>query len=380
VRRLRYLVPLIPLAVVAALLMAAGSPAAPSTQVVMTGLNNPRGLDFGPGGWLYVAEAGTGGSSNTPCLVVRGFNQCAGATGSVSRWKQGRGQQRVATGLPSYDPEIQPSPEGATGPHDISFRGGRAWITIGLGGEPSVIRGAFGQGFGRLVRMNPSGHWRFSTDISTFEQTNNPDGGPVDSNPYGLLATHRGKYVAEAGGNALLRARGGSVSLVATFPSRPQGRRTDSVPTEVVKGPDGALYVSELSGGPFFPDEAKIWRVREGQAPQPFLEGFTDIIDIDWSCDGRHLYVLQIASGFLMGGPPMLLKVNPRTNQRTTIASAELTRPTSVLVDCRRGHGGHDDDDDDKGGKRKKHHRADVLYVSNKGTLPAVGEVLRLVR
>ena len=71
-------------------------------------------------------------------------------------------------------------------------------------------------------------------------------------------------------------------------------------------------------------------------------------------------------------------------------AGSELTRPTSVLVDCdRRGDddddddGGdygysHDDDDDDRGGRSRD--RRDVLYVTNKATAPAIGEVLRLVR
>ena len=361
-RNLRYLTLLV---VLAALVAVGGSTAAPpttpSTTVVMSGLNNPRGLEWGPGGWLYVAEAGAGGSTNTPCLVIRGLNQCAGATGSVSRWKEGQRQERIATGLPSYDPEIQPAMDGATGPHDISFRGGQAWVTIGMGGDPAVIRPAFGDGFGRLVRMNPTGHWRFSTDVSGYEQASNPDGGPIDTNPYGLLATHDATDVAEAGGNALLAVvKHGSISTVALFPSRPQGRRTDSVPTEVVAGPDGALYVSELTGGPFFPDEAKIWRVAGGIAT-PFLQGFADIVDIDWSCDGRQLYVLQIASGFLMAGPPVLLRVDPMTNTRTPIAGPELTRPTSVLVGCEK-------------------HGPDVLYVSNKGAMPAIGEVLRLVR
>ena len=390
VRRLRFLAPLIPLAVGAALLTAAGSPAAPpapSTTVVMTGLNNPRGLDFGPGGWLYVAEAGTGGSSNTPCLDIRGFTQCAGSTGSVSRWKPGRGQQRVATGLPSYDPQMQPSPEGATGPHDISFQGSTGWVTIGLGGQPSAIRAVFGQGFGRLVRMHRNGSWTFSTDVSTHEETNNPDNGPIDSNPYGLLARGSTKYIAEAGGNDLLRVRHDSVSTVTVFPSRPQGRRTDSVPTEVIRGPGGTFLVSELTGGPFFQDEAKIWRVWPDGSKQPYLEGFAPIIDIDWSCNGRHLYVLQIGQG----GPPALLKVDPRTNVRTVLATApELVRPTSVLADCRgdddddddggdfRFADADDDDDDDDGGGRGR--RGDVLYVSNKGDRPAIGEVLRLVR
>lgn len=361
---------------------ASGNGTTPSTTVVMTGLNNPRGLAFGPGGWLYVAEAGSGGTG--ACLMIRGVNQCVGATGSVSRWKHGHAQQRVATGLPSYAPQISPPPDGATGPHDIGFDDGKGWITLGVGGDPAVIRAAFGSGFGRLVKMKKNGSWSFSTDVAAHEQTANPDRGPIDSNPYGILVGDDKKFIAEAGGNALLKVRNGSVSTVAAFPSRPQGRRTDSVPTAVIKGPGKSLLVAELTGGPFFPGEANIWRVERNGTATPYLTGFTTIIDIDWSCDGKHLYVLQISSGMLMAGPPVLLKVDPKTNTRTQIAGAELTRPTSVVADCRhsgddddfRFAGDDDDDDDDRGGKQ---HR-DVLYVSNKGTLPAVGEVLRLVR
>jgi hypothetical protein len=358
---------------------ASGNGTTPSTTVVMSGLNNPRGLAFGPGGWLYVAEAGSGGSG--ACLTIRGISQCVGATGSVSRWKQGRGQQRVATGLPSYAPQISPPPDGATGPHDVAFNDGKAWLTIGVDGDrdPREVRAAFGNSFGWLARMQKNGSWSLKTDIAAYEVAVNPAGPPVDSNPYGLLVTDEKKYVAEAGGNALLRIRQNSISTVAIFPSRAQGRRTDSVPTEVIKGPGGSLLVSELTGAPFFVGEANIWRVDRVGTVTPYLTGFTTIIDIEWSCDKKHLYVLQLALG--PGRTPALLKVNPRTNERVQIAGPELIQPTSVLADCR--HPGDDDfgfadddDDDDRGEKQRR----DVLYVSNKGVLPAVGEVLRLVR
>ena len=37
----------------------------PNVTVYASGLNGPRGLKFGPDGLLYVAEAGTGGTTST---------------------------------------------------------------------------------------------------------------------------------------------------------------------------------------------------------------------------------------------------------------------------------------------------------------------------
>ena len=63
-----------------------------ATRIVMSGLDNPRGLAFGPQGALYVAEAGRGGPG--PCIVLRGAPQCYGPTGAVSRLWHGRAGAR----------------------------------------------------------------------------------------------------------------------------------------------------------------------------------------------------------------------------------------------------------------------------------------------
>ena len=72
--------------------------AAPKVTVVMSGLDNPRGLAFGPEGALYVAEAGRGGGG--PCVMLRMALQCYGPSGAVTRYWKGV-QERILTGLPS---------------------------------------------------------------------------------------------------------------------------------------------------------------------------------------------------------------------------------------------------------------------------------------
>jgi glucose/arabinose dehydrogenase len=160
--------------------------------------------------------------------------------------------------------------------------------------------------------------------------------------------------VADAGANALLRvAANGDISTLAVFPSRAQGRSTDAVPTAVAVGPDGAYYISELTGVPFVTGAANIYRVVPGQAPTVAWSGFTTVIDIAFGPDGS-LYVLEHSTGpVFFALPGRLLRVAPN-GTRTTVIDG-LTRPGSVAV------------------------RPDgALYVSNRGTSIGTGEVLRI--
>jgi hypothetical protein len=348
-RKLRLVALVIALCALAAALGASGNAVTPPGTVVMSGLDNPRHLAFGPEGGLYVAEAGRGGSG--PCIFIRGATQCAGTTGAVSRLWKGV-QSRIVTGLPSY--AAAPG-NGATGPHGISLHGrGNAYVTVGLGGEaipPSPFRAAMGQGFGRTARFQPNGDWRFADDIAAYEEDNNPAGGPLDSNPYGILAQAGGRLVIDSGGNDLLRVRSnGQISTVATFPSRP-GRSTDSVPTAVATGPDGAYYVSELTGGPFTPDLARVYRVVPGHAPEVYGPAFSFIIDLAWGPDG-HLYVLQFASLAGNSGPGILYRLE--SDGTKTPVVTDLIAPGGLVF----GPDG-------------------ALYISNKSVLAGAGEVLR---
>ena len=343
----------------------AGPAQAQTITQVMSGLDSPRGLAFGPEGGLYVTEAGVPVNFGRCVPVALGMN-CYSETGKVTRLYKGA-QERVAEGLPSIFNTVRMD---VVGPNDISFQGrGGGYVTLGWGGAPAA-RGALGEVgslVGTLVKLEPSGKWRVEADISAFEDANNPAGGPKDSNPYGVLALPGGRYVADAGGNSLVRvAANGTVSLVATFaslpivptPPPPASPTAEAVPTEVVVGPDGALYVSVLTGAPFVNGLAKIYRVVPGDVPTVYQDGFRTIIDFAFGPDGS-LYILEhsaTAPGF--AAPGQITRIG-RDNVRHVINTGmTLQRPTAILVD-------------DDG----------AIYVSNRGAgFPAgAGEVLKIV-
>jgi hypothetical protein len=321
----------------------------PGFKVTMSGLDNPRGLAMSRDGAIYVTEAGHGGDA--PCATMRGTTMCYGATGAVARLKKYI-VTRVATGLPSYAPA---GGNGATGPQRVCFdRVGRMFVTYGLGMNPAM-RSTLGPGGARsgyLMRITGKGIPYPVADIAAFEAANNPAGGPVDSNPYGLVCNGGAELVTDAGGNSLFRVVKRSLSLLAVFPSRP-ARSTDSVPTSVVVGPGHAYYVGELSGAPFGVGSATVYRVVPGQPPQVYLTGFTTIIDMAFAADGS-LYVLEHATGPVLSGAGALIRVSPN-GTRTTVSDA-LNRPTAILIG-----------------------RHGAVYVTNNGTSNSGGELLRLV-
>jgi hypothetical protein len=277
----------------------------------------------------------------------------------VSRLWKGE-QARILSGLPSA---YGPTTTDITGPHDIGFQGrGNGFVIFGWGADPALRAslGSEGEKLGALHRFNPGGKLELVADVASLETAQNPAGGRFDSNPFGVLAEPGRQFVTDAGGNSLVQVVGGQVSLVATFapiPAPPGAAGppvSEPVPTRVNRGPDGALYVSTLTGVPFRPGTAAIYRVMPGAAPQVYAGSFSFVTDFTWAHDGS-LYVLQFASAPGLGGPGMVIRVAPNNGARSTVI-ATLASPTGITV----GPDG-------------------ALYVSNKGRTPGAGEVLRIV-
>jgi hypothetical protein len=379
--------------VVAALVLcacsAAGAQAVTVDPVGEGGLRSPRHLAFSSTGDLYVAEAGRGGDG--PCFVGDFGPACFGATGAVTRITETGDQSRIADGLASYASDANANgttfDDGGSGigPHGIAVRGSKSvFITNGgptapedaagnpLSREDLAAENSAARLFGRLLQVRRDGRFNSLADIYAFERDVNPDAQvanpAIDTNATDVLVD-RGRFViSDAGGNSVLVARpGGGLRALAVFPNRvvanplgsgPPEVPMQAVPTAIVKGPDGAYYMSQLTGFPFPVGAANVYRIdpRTGAATV-YAAGFTNIMDLAFGDDGT-LYVLEIDSNGIILPPPngAIHAIGP-DGTRTTVVSPDgtLIEPGGIAV-------GEDGD----------------LYVTNRSRSPDDGQVLRI--
>ena len=148
---------------------------AQAPTVMAQGLDNPRGLAFGPDGMLYVVEAGRGGTS-TLCLpnTAGPGTRCYGASAAVTRIIAPGVHQRVLTGLPSLAVPAGPRPRAR---RTSRFGFGRAFITVGSGGDPALLAPFRAQNinFGRLLQVSLQGVITPLVDVAQYEAVNNPE-------------------------------------------------------------------------------------------------------------------------------------------------------------------------------------------------------------
>ncbi len=108
---------------------------------------------------------------------------------------------------------------------------------------------------------------------------------------------------------------------------------SDSVSTGVTVGPDGTIYVAELTGFPFTPGAAQIYSIAPGtNTVSVFATGFTNLTDLAFGPDGS-LYALSYDTTGILG-PDVggaIFRVSG-SGVSENIFSAGLINPTGLAI------------------------------------------------
>jgi len=221
-----------------------------TSKVVATGLNNPRGLKFGPDGNLYVAEGGLGGTNiSTTCTqapppVGPYMGSDTGSRISRIDWQGNR--TSFVGHLPSTTAGVETG-SGVTGMADVAFIGKTLYgLIAGAGcshGVPGIPNG--------IIKANHDGTWSLIANYSDYIIAHpgvnySPADYTPDGNPFSMVAVKNNLYVIESNTGVLDRiSLDGSVARVADL-SASLGH---IVPTAVTFH-DGYFYVGNLSTFP----------------------------------------------------------------------------------------------------------------------------------
>lgn len=338
---------------------APGAAALGVPTVVASGLTNPRGLTFGPDGAIYVAEAGTGGTTSTvgQCQQVSGPGAplLSGPTGRISRIEGGV-RTTVVDGLPSSVDQRG----SVLGVADVAFVGPKLYALLDAGcghGVPNVPAS--------VIRVSDGGY-SVVANLTAFVQAN-----PVAHPPTADFEPDGDWYSMIAAGGMLFAvdANGGQVVSV-----QPNSGRVDRlvdvsateghvVPTAIVEAP-GRFFLGNLTTFPSVPGSANIYELKRNGALSVDLTGFFPILGVVADKHGVF-YVLEtftctnpalpcVPAPFTAGTGDVV-RVNA-DGSRDVIATG-LTFPTALRL----GPDG-------------------ALYVSNKGynLPPGSGEILRI--
>jgi sugar lactone lactonase YvrE len=128
------------------------------------------------------------------------------------------------------------------------------------------------------------------------------------------------------------------------------------VPSSVVKGPDGAYYISQFTGFPFPEAGAKIYRVGTDGTTTVYAEGFTQLTDLEFDSAG-NLYALQYANQSAWKGnfDGSLIKIATDGTRTTILRGNGLESPNALAI-APNGE----------------------IYITNRSDRPGQGQIIRV--
>jgi hypothetical protein len=259
-------------AVMAPVMAATALPSAsgPRIDVIATGLNNPRGVAVGDNNTVYVAEAGLGAGTK-----LTGALAGIGHTGSITKIDGARSSHphphRIVTGIASAA-QLEQNQLETLGLDGLTVSGSGAhqqlWGVLGTAGAPTTNLGFLVTVKNHsLVNVANVGGADYTWSGMHKSDAWAPTGQFPDANPYGALVIGNRRYVVDAASNTIdMVTPDGIVNPVAYIPNPAV---SDSVPTCVTQGPDGALYVGTLNLAAFFahgpaqptPGQSTVYRI-----------------------------------------------------------------------------------------------------------------------
>lgn len=335
--------------------------APPAVTVFATGLNNPRGLTFGPDGALYVAEAGSGGSmtatdtSDCPAIVNIFSPFQAGYTGRVVRVLANGTTQTVADNLPS----VTDATGASLGPTDVAFVGDTLYVLIEMGGCSHGLP----DDLPAILKVHADGSTSIVADLNAWHRDNPPhyikdtDPATTDQEPGGvfhsMIAVGKHLYLVETNRGFLLRVDPATGVIEKLYDLTIDEREHNPI-VLTRRGNKFHLGTFGEDGGPaelaeFDKDFERYWL--------PF-ESLNPIVGLAWH--GALLYGVEI---FPLDDPwspdtANLVTFDPRTGARTEVLTGFASFPNGLV----RGPDG-------------------ALYTSNQATsfAPDDGSILRIV-
>ncbi len=263
--------------------------------VFATGLNNPRGLKFGPDGDLYVAEGGLGGNDTTTGECTQVIPPIGpykgGMTGRISRISPDGTVSTVIDGLPS-DQTSDSSGALVSGVADVEFVGNTPYALLaGAGcshGVSSVPNG--------IIRVNSDGTWSLVANLSAWQQAHpvarpEPDDFEPDGTWYSMINVRGDLYAVEPNHGEMVRvSTSGNISRIIDF-SASYGH---IVPTAVAY--HGNFFVGNLHPFPIVDGSSSLYKVTPSGQSMVWATGFTTILGVAID-QQRRIYVLENTTG-----------------------------------------------------------------------------------
>jgi len=307
-------------------------------RVVVAGLNDPRGLTFGPGGDLYIAEAGSGGSTLSTAGLCDQLQPpvgpiLGGASARVLKLSTDATVTTVAGNLPSAEasPLIGGDKQGVA---DVAVLGnGLFALLAGAGCSHGHAEANNG-----LLRIDGNGS-SLVADLSAWllanpgakgaQQPRNPDYEP-DGTWFSMLVQEDAIYAVEPNHGLLVAIdkHDYSISLVHDL----FATLGDHTYTSLASDRDD-LYVGTLGQIAFGPGgidlehsfEAAVYRIPKHGAPEQIFSGLHAVVGLAF--DRRHrMYVLQ--SPIFVPGTGSLVRIDENGQAETVLD--HLVFPSSL--------------------------------------------------